>query len=221
MALSQRRTGVLPEPISVTLQVADALEALGVSYFIGGSMASAVYGVSRATLDVDLIANLKHEDVEPLLQLLGGAFYADVGAIREAIDRHGTANLIHRETMFKVDLFIPAGRPTTNPNFAGGCSNVWRMIPSGPRMWQAPKTLSSPSSNGTKEEERYLNANGRMSCRSSGFRETIWTRNILAAGLTGCVSPSFLNRPRQKPKRCDNSLWSFPNISRNQTVTHS
>ena len=33
------------EPIAVTLLVIDALEALGVPYFIGGSLASAVHGV--------------------------------------------------------------------------------------------------------------------------------------------------------------------------------
>ena len=45
---------MLPEPIAVTLQVADTLEALGVPYFIGDSLASAIHGISRATMDVDL-----------------------------------------------------------------------------------------------------------------------------------------------------------------------
>ena len=42
---------MLPEPIAVTLQVADVLESLGVPYFIGGSLASAIHGVSRATAE--------------------------------------------------------------------------------------------------------------------------------------------------------------------------
>jgi hypothetical protein len=68
---------MLPEQIAATLLVADALEALGVLYAIGGSCASAVHGVMRATMDVDLVADLRHENVPPLVQALGEAFYAD------------------------------------------------------------------------------------------------------------------------------------------------
>jgi hypothetical protein len=41
----------------------------------------------------------------------GGAFYRDIGAIREAIHQRGSFNVIHLATMFKVDLFIPKDRP--------------------------------------------------------------------------------------------------------------
>ena len=49
---------MLAEPLRVTLQVIDTLEKLSVPYWIGGSLASAIHGVARATLDTDLIANL-------------------------------------------------------------------------------------------------------------------------------------------------------------------
>ncbi len=55
---------MLTEPIAVTLLVVDALEALGVPYFIVGSLASAVYGVVLATMDVDLVADLRMDQVE-------------------------------------------------------------------------------------------------------------------------------------------------------------
>jgi hypothetical protein len=45
---------MLPEPIAVTLQVADALEQVGANYVIGGSLASTIHGVVRTTLDTDL-----------------------------------------------------------------------------------------------------------------------------------------------------------------------
>ena len=96
---------MLAEPIAVTMMVADALEALGVPYAIGGSFASAVHGVMRATMDADLVADLRMEHAEPLAQALGDAFYADVEMMRDAIRRHGSFNLIHLETMFKVDVF--------------------------------------------------------------------------------------------------------------------
>jgi hypothetical protein len=101
---------MLAEPIAVTMMVADALDALGVPYAIGGSFASAVHGVMRATMDADLVADLRMEHAEPLAQALGHAFYADVEMIRDAIRRHGSFNLIHLETTFKVDIFVAKPR---------------------------------------------------------------------------------------------------------------
>ncbi len=55
-----------PEWITVTLKVIQALEALNVPYFIVGSGASIIYGVVRATMDADLLADLKSEQAAQL-----------------------------------------------------------------------------------------------------------------------------------------------------------
>jgi hypothetical protein len=102
---------MLAEPIAVTLLVADALDALGVPYAIGGSLASALHGVMRATMDADLVADLRLEHVEPLVQALGSVFYADEETMRDAVQRHTSFNLIHLETMFRVDIFVAKARP--------------------------------------------------------------------------------------------------------------
>jgi len=101
---------MLPEQIAVTMFVADALEALSVQYAIGGSFASALHGVMRATMDVDLVANLQQEDVAPFVQALGDAFYADAEMMRGAIAQHRSFNIIHLDTMFKVDVFVARPR---------------------------------------------------------------------------------------------------------------
>jgi hypothetical protein len=101
---------MLAEPIAVTTLVVEALDALGVTYAIGGSLASAVHGVMRATMDADLVADLRMEYVEPLAQALGDAFYADTEMMRDAIRRHSSFNVIHLETMFKVDIFVAKPR---------------------------------------------------------------------------------------------------------------
>ena len=41
------------EPLRVTLAVAKALERMGIPYFLGGSLASSIHGVARATLGAD------------------------------------------------------------------------------------------------------------------------------------------------------------------------
>jgi len=102
---------MLAQPIAVTLMVTDALDTLGVPYAIGGSLASAVHGVMRATMDADLVADLRLEHAEPLVRELGDAFYADIEMIRNAIRRHGSFNLVHFETSFKVDVFVAKPRP--------------------------------------------------------------------------------------------------------------
>jgi len=99
------------EPIAVTLLVIDAMDALDVPYLIGGSLASAVHGVLRATLDTDLVADLRLEHAEPLARALGGTFYVDVESIREAVLHQRSFNVIHLETMFKVDVFVVKKRP--------------------------------------------------------------------------------------------------------------
>jgi hypothetical protein len=101
---------MLPDQLAVTMLVTDALEALGVPYVIGGSFASALHGVMRATMDADLVADLRLEHVAPLVQALGAAFYADAEMMRDAIGRYGSFNLIHLDTLFKVDLFVARPR---------------------------------------------------------------------------------------------------------------
>ena len=91
---------MLAEQIAVTMMVADALDALGVPYAIGGSFASALHGVMRATMDADLVADLRLEHVEPLARAWGDAFYADVEMMRDAVRRDSSFNLIHLDTMF-------------------------------------------------------------------------------------------------------------------------
>ena len=102
---------MLAEPLAVTLQVVEVLERLGVAYWIGGSLASALHGVARATIDTDLVADLAQENVEPLTRALEGSFYIDAEMIRDAILHQGSFNLIHRVSMFKVDVFLLKGRP--------------------------------------------------------------------------------------------------------------
>lgn len=98
------------EPVQATMLVIHALDQLEVPYVIGGSLASAVHGVMRATMDTDIVADLHMEHAQPLSDALSGIFYADVEMIRDAIEHHSSFNLIHLETMFKVDVFIPKDR---------------------------------------------------------------------------------------------------------------
>jgi len=99
------------EPLEVTLKVTDVFEHLGVPYLIGGSLASTLYGMVRTTQDADIVAEMQRDHVPLFIAALQGEFYLDDEMITNAIRRHSSFNVIHRETMFKVDVFIPHPRP--------------------------------------------------------------------------------------------------------------
>ncbi|HEX5080582.1 MAG TPA: hypothetical protein VFY40_00955 [Blastocatellia bacterium] len=82
------------------------LEKLGVVYWIGGSMASAVHGVPRSTQDVDFIAELKEEHVDDLVAALESDFYIDREVVRRAVRSQRSFNVIHLGTMYKADVFV-------------------------------------------------------------------------------------------------------------------
>ncbi len=97
-------------PIKALQIVADSLESLGVEFYIGGSIASAFYGEPRATIDVDIIADLGSHQAKRLEQMLGEDFYADSPMMLDAIARRSSFNLIHLSTSYKIDVFIPKNR---------------------------------------------------------------------------------------------------------------
>jgi len=103
-----------PDIIEVLRPIIEAFEKLSVSYYIGGSVASSLYGIARATMDVDLVAAIKAEHIIPLKSSLEHDYYIDEEMISEAIRQKSSFNLIHLETMIKIDVFIFKDEPYQN-----------------------------------------------------------------------------------------------------------
>ena len=99
-----------PDLTEITTPIVDAFNTIGIPYYIGGSVASSVFGIARSTLDVDLVAEIRPEQVAELLGQLQAAYYLSEDAIREAILYESSFNLIHLATMLKVDVFIRKAR---------------------------------------------------------------------------------------------------------------
>jgi hypothetical protein len=93
----------LAQALQLLLQT---FKELGIAYRIGGSLASSLWGRARATLDVDLVAQLMPEQVRPFCAALQKAYYVDEGAMRQAITEGRAFNLIHLDTMIKLDIFV-------------------------------------------------------------------------------------------------------------------
>lgn len=105
------------DPIAVTLKVTSVLDSLRVPYFIGGSLASSFHGMVRTTQDADIIARLRKSDAEPLTIALQDEFFVDAEMVASAIAKHASFNILHKETMFKVDVFVPIESKFTEQQF--------------------------------------------------------------------------------------------------------
>ncbi len=96
----------IPDIVKTLQPVIEAFQQLGIDYYIGGSVASSTYGMPRATMDVDVVSDLWSEHVEHFVQLVEPTHYVSASLIREALQHHTPFNLIHLETMLKVDVFV-------------------------------------------------------------------------------------------------------------------
>jgi hypothetical protein len=95
-----------PELISAVVPVVNALEGCSIRYYLGGSLASSVHGVPRASIDADLIADFPEDKIGPFVDALSDTYYVEGESIRAAIGERSSFNLIHLATMMKIDVFI-------------------------------------------------------------------------------------------------------------------
>lgn len=97
--------------IKLALKMVDIFDSLKIPYLIGGSVASSILGEPRATLDVDMVADLQLSQVQPLVTIMTGEFYIDEVMVKEAIENKSSFNVIHLESMQKIDIFVLSDRP--------------------------------------------------------------------------------------------------------------
>jgi hypothetical protein len=108
----------MDDTLRAALAAAAELEKLDVRWFLGGSLASSIHGIPRATFDADIMADLRPQHVRPFLRALGEAWYADEGVMQDAIRDRSSFNLIHLDTAMKVDVFVPKLRRFDGGEFA-------------------------------------------------------------------------------------------------------
>ena len=92
--------------VSVLSQIATALDQLDIPYVLVGSFASSIHGMYRATADIDILADIKTEQVRPLFEALQDSFYVDEHVMRDAVAQGRSFNAIHFDSVFKVDFFV-------------------------------------------------------------------------------------------------------------------
>ncbi|MBI5360065.1 MAG: hypothetical protein HZA48_05725 [Planctomycetes bacterium] len=97
----------MPNEISaIMLQVIEALNKTGIKYAISGSIASSAFGVPRATMDADLIVDIRVADIRNLIGLLEKDFHIEAEIIKNALRYSSSFNIIHFKTSCKVDCYV-------------------------------------------------------------------------------------------------------------------
>lgn len=87
------------------LRLLEAFDRLEIPYMIGGSGASSVHGLVRTTADLDIVARIGADDVQPLVQELQPEFYIDGPQVRSALEHSRSFNVIHYQSSYKFDIF--------------------------------------------------------------------------------------------------------------------
>jgi hypothetical protein len=92
--------------IDVVRDISGKFARAGISYMLTGSMALNYYAQPRMTRDIDVVVALESKDVETVLGLFGAEYYVAREAIVTSIEHESLFNLIHQETVIKVDCIV-------------------------------------------------------------------------------------------------------------------
>lgn len=95
-----------PQELVILKQFVNIVEQLHIVYAIGGSIASSVYGKVRFTQDADVTLEPFDNVADKLFEELKADYYISKNAMYQALREHGSFNIIHLESAFKIDVFI-------------------------------------------------------------------------------------------------------------------
>jgi hypothetical protein len=92
--------------LDLLLDVTRRLEEAGLEYMLTGSMALNHYAQPRMTRDIDIVIALVLRDLEILPRVFGSDFYFSEEAARGAVLSQSSFNVIHNDSLIKVDFMI-------------------------------------------------------------------------------------------------------------------
>lgn len=85
---------------------------------VTGSVAMNYYAQPRMTRDIDVVMDLRESDAETLTNLFIQDYYMDREAIVRAIAQRSIFNLIHQDSVIKVDGIVRKDDPYRQEEFA-------------------------------------------------------------------------------------------------------
>jgi len=107
----------------------------------GGSVASSVYGEVRTTLDVDLVAELRRQDVDRLVAATQHDFHIVDQSVRRAVKDKSSFNLIHEAMLVKADVYVSPDDSLHREQFARSRRVELRAVPGSEVQLASPEDV--------------------------------------------------------------------------------
>jgi hypothetical protein len=92
--------------IDIVRDISRSFEQADIPYMLTGSMAMNYYAQPRMTRDIDVVIAISQEDVAGVAALFRPDYYLSEQSIRESLAHESIFNLIHHESVIKVDCII-------------------------------------------------------------------------------------------------------------------
>ena len=92
--------------LDIVRDVSARLDSAGLAYMLTGSMAMNYYAQPRMTRDIDLVIALRSGDTERIVRLFSPDYYVSREAVDSSIAHESLFNLIHQESVIKVDCIV-------------------------------------------------------------------------------------------------------------------
>jgi len=92
--------------IDVLLNIIEKLEATQIEYMLTGSMAMNFYAEPRMTRDIDIVVEIRPQNKELFVAALKSEYYFSEEAFEEALQYNSMFNVIHQDSVIKVDFIL-------------------------------------------------------------------------------------------------------------------
>lgn len=103
--------------LDIVRDVSARLEREGFSYMLTGSMAMNYYAQPRMTRDIDLVVALTTQDTDRIMGLFTPDYYVSRDAVASSIAHQSLFNLIHQDSVIKVDCIVRKSSPYRRAEF--------------------------------------------------------------------------------------------------------
>lgn len=92
--------------LDIVRDVSVRLDSADIAYMLTGSMAMNYYAQPRMTRDIDVVVELNRGDAERIVRLFSPDYYVSREAVDSSIAHESLFNLIHQESVIKVDCIV-------------------------------------------------------------------------------------------------------------------
>ncbi len=95
--------------IDIVRDISKKFTEANIPFMLTGSMAMNYYAQPRMTRDIDVVVVLKLKDVAKIVRIFGPDYFISAEAAIDSIAHESIFNLIHQESVIKVDCIVRKG----------------------------------------------------------------------------------------------------------------